>query len=110
MTTSTPHQSTLIRSSSLALCACALFIANANSAFAQIDPNVKNGIGGNMQSKQTLGKGEHNPLADKGQHNPPGDKSGKAGETKVLLPAVKPAEPTKKMDAPKVGAPQTPHN
>jgi hypothetical protein len=117
MKTSIPHSSTLIRSGLLALSTCALLIAN--SAFAQIDPNVKNVVGGNMQSKQAAGKGEHNPPddkaphnppSDKGQHNPPGDKSGKAGETKMLLPAVKSAEPAKKLDSQKIGVPQTSNN
>jgi hypothetical protein len=126
MKKSIPHSSTLIRSGLLALSTCVLLIAN--SAFAQIDPNVKNGIGGNMQSKQAAGKGEHNPPADKGQHNPPddkvlhnppsdkgqhnppGDKSGKTGETKMLLPAVKSTEPAKKLDSQKIGVPQTSNN
>lgn len=79
-------------------------MVNANSAFAQVDPNVKQNTVRNAYHNPPADKGAHNPPDDKCLHNPPSDKSARSGDTRALLPAVKPADQANKLGTAKVDA------
>lgn len=97
----------------LALAAGTALLAVSGAVFAQIDPNVKVGAAEKTGRVAPLDKGTHNPPDDKiGRcgHNPPGDKSGKAADTRMLLPAVKPAQQANTTNAPHTDGTACPKN
>jgi hypothetical protein len=85
-----------------ALCTGAAMLANAGSALAQVDPNVK--VGASERAAPISVKGEHNPPGYKCGHNPPTYKSDKAADTRALSPAELKAEEAKKLAAAKAEA------
>lgn len=95
--------------SALALCAGTALFVMSSSAFAQVDPNVKLTTPEKVTRVAPGDKGAHIPPDDKCGHMPPGFKGEQnsinfsrpqTGDTRMLLPAVKPAAQTKTVDAP----------
>lgn len=85
------------------LCAGTALLVMSGSTFAQINPEVKVGTADKTSQTTVADKGTHNPPGDKCGHNPPDDKIAHTADTRMLLPAVKPAMQTTKT----LGAPQT---